>query len=154
MTRRHALLAAGILLLAILLTAYGRWEGRRAVQGELDGMREILALVGPSLERRVPTAYRPAEQLACLIYQTSKLEPFGIELCFARDGRLVETIDRRGSGIHAAGLREQPEASDIRFDVATILAALRRASPERFGPDVTELAVGGPDLGPISLMSR
>jgi len=148
---RIALLLAGLLLVAVGLALLGRWEGDRAVRGELREMRRVLDLVGPTLTARAPSAYRPAETFACLAYRTSKEEPYGLELCFDAEGRLVETIDRRGSGIRVSSLREEPETSGIRVGVDTVLSALRSAAPQRFPATVRALPIGVPDLGPITL---
>lgn len=149
---RIALTLAALLVAAAALALVGRWESERAVRRELREMRHVLDLVGPTLTARTPSAYRPAEEFACLDYRTSKQEPFGLELCFDAEGRLVETIDRRGSGIRIGSLREQPEASTIRVGVDTVLRALRSAAPKQFPAEVHELPIGGPDLGPIELV--
>ncbi len=146
---RIALTLAALLLAAAALALVGRWESGRAVRRELREMRHVLDLVGPTLSLRTPTAYRPAEEFACLDYRTSQKEPFGLELCFDAEGRLVETIDRRGGGIRIASLRAQPEASTIRVGVDTVLRALRAAAPVRFPETMDQLPIGGPDLGPI-----
>ena len=149
--RRSALLLAALLLAAAALALLGRWEGDRAVRRELQEMRRVLNLVGPTLTARTPSAYRPAETFACLDYRTSEEEPYGLELCFDAEGRLVETIDRRGSEIRVGSLREQPGASTIRVGVDTVLSALRAAAPKLFPTTVDELLIGRPDLGPIPL---
>lgn len=148
---RIALLLAALLPVAVALALLGRWEGDRAVRRELREMQAVLDLVGPTLTARPPSAYRSTETFACLHYRTSKQEPFGLELCFDAEGRLVETIDRRGSGIRVGSLREQPEASTIQVGIDSVLGALRAAAPRRFPTTVDELPIGGPDLGPISL---
>ena len=149
MSRRRSLLAApATLLVAVLLVVVGRWENGRAVRSEADRMRAMVALVGPTLDARTPSAYRPAEEFACLLYETGKDEPFGLELCFAADGRLVETIDRRGNDVDVASLRWERGASPVRYDVNVILGILRKAGPKKFGPGVTSLPIGVPDAGP------
>ncbi len=148
---RIALLLAALVLVALALVLLGRWEDDRAVRREVREMRRVLDLVGPTLIARTPSAYRPAETFACLDYRTSKEQPYGLELCFDSEGRLVETIDRRGSGIRVGSLREQPEASTIRVGVETVLSALRAAAPKQFPATVDELPIGEPDLGPIPL---
>lgn len=148
---RIALLLAALVLVSVALVLLGRWEDDRAVRRELREMRRVLNLVGPTLTARTPSAYRPAETFACLDYRTSKEQPYGLELCFDAEGRLVETIDRRGSGIRVGSLREQPKASTIQVGVDTVLSVLRAAGPMQFGAAVDELPIGGPDLGPIPL---
>lgn len=146
---RTARTLAALLLAAAAVTLLGRWEADRAVRREVREMRRVLALVGPTLASRTPSAYRPAEEFACLDYRTSNEEPYGLELCFDAAGRLVETIDRQGSGIRVSSLREQPEASTIRVGVDTVLRALRDTAPKQFPANVDELPIGGPDLGVI-----
>ena len=105
---RIALVLAALLLAAAALALGGRWEGDRAVRRELREMRRVLDLVGPTLTARTLSAYRPAETFACLGYRTSKEEPYGLELCFDDEGRLVETIDRRGGGIRIGSCARKP----------------------------------------------
>lgn len=149
MTRGRVALVLLGLLVVVALPLVGRWEGDRAVRRELREMRRVVAVVGPALEYRAASAYRPAEKFACLSYRTSKADPFGLELCFDAEGRLVETIDRRGSGLRVGSLREQPKASTIRVSLDRVIGVLRVVAPKEFPAGVGELPIGGPDLGPI-----
>lgn len=146
-----SLVLVAFLLVSVALAVVGRWEGERAIRRELREMRRAVDIVGPTLALRKPSAYRSTEEFACLIYRTSKDEPHGLELCFDAEGRLVETIDRRGSGMHVGSLREQPEASTTRTGVKTVLRVLRAAAPKQFPPSVDKLPIGGRDVGPIPI---
>ena len=151
MTKRahKTFLLAGALFAVAALPFVGRWEGDRAVSHELREMRRVVEMVGLALEYRAASAYRPAEEFACLAYRTSKEEPQGLEVCFDAEGRVVETIDRRGEGSRVGSLREQPQEATIRVSVSAVLRELREVAPKAFPAGVDELPIGGPDLGPI-----
>ena len=108
----RVLLALGAMAAtAALLVAIGRWEQRREVAHEVAGMEMVVAAVGP-LDKAKPTGYRfgPPDCLAYSIPQNQ----LGLELCFDRTGRLVETADRRGVQPVYASLAYDPELSPIR----------------------------------------
>lgn len=121
----------GLLTLAavaalVALVFVGRWEGRRHARSELAGMRRTLAAVGP-LDNPTLTAYRIDidSRFDCLIYRRGS-NRLALELCFDRTGRLVETIDRRSGKRRISSLREDPQASTIRFDWGEIVRLLKR----------------------------
>lgn len=89
-------------------------------------MERVLRLVGP-LDQPSLDGYRKrvAFNFDCLLYRRGG-DRFALELCFDQQGRLVEVIDRRGSGHRIASLREEAGASRIRFDRGLIDRLLRR----------------------------
>ena len=113
----------GIVLLG-LLVPLGRWERARAAREEMAGMRRTLALVGsrdsPSL-----SGYRVLPGFDCLTYRRGT-NPFALELCFDRSGRLIETIDRRTATRRISSLREDPTRSTIHVDPAEISKLLHK----------------------------
>ena len=124
-SRLVALVLVALAALAVLALV-GRWEGRRHAHSELAGMRKTLAAVGP-LDNRTLTAYRIDidSRFDCLIYKRGS-NRLALELCFDRQGRLVETIDRRSGSPKISSLREDPSASTIRFDWAEVVRLLKR----------------------------
>jgi hypothetical protein len=128
MTRRIALLGAvGIVALAAALVAIGRWEQARSARSEMREMRVVLAAVG-DLTRRRPTGYRigPPD---CLAYATPK-NLYGLQICFDRSGRVVETVDRRATRPKYASLVYDPSLSTIRVPIVLVdkLFSLKRIS--------------------------
>ncbi len=120
-------MGAALALVLLLLIPIGRWERRRHAHQELSGMREIRGLVGqvgdPSLD-----AYRVRVGFGfdCLLYRRHR-NRFALELCFDGQGRLIEAIDRRGSGDpRIFSLREDPSRSTARVDRRLVDRLLRR----------------------------
>jgi hypothetical protein len=124
--RQLALLTLAAVAALAALVFVGRWEGRRHARSELAGMRRTLAAVGP-LDNHTLTAYRIDidSSFDCLIYRRGS-NRLALELCFDRTGRLVETIDRRSGKRRISSLREDPQASTIRFDWDEIVRLLKR----------------------------
>jgi hypothetical protein len=96
------------------LVAVGRWERSREIAAEVKGLQRIAALVGP-LDQRTLTGYRVQPTFDCLVYRRGS-NPFALELCADRSGRLVEAIDRRGEHKRIYSVRADPSASPIRID--------------------------------------
>jgi hypothetical protein len=115
----------GVVVLAALLVAVGRWEERRAARHEMNEMRVVLAAVG-DLTRRRPTGYRVGPP-DCLTYATPK-NLYGLQICFDRSGRVIETVDRRPMQPKYASLAYDPELSTIREPLVLVdkLFALKR----------------------------
>jgi hypothetical protein len=130
---RRALLAGGALVAVVVLVLAGRWEGDRHADEELGKMRRTLAAIGP-LDGPSLSMYRIGVGFGfdCLLYRRGK-NRFALEACIDRSGRVVETIDRRGSGDpRIASLREDPGASTIRVDRNLVDRLLRRlGAPHR-----------------------
>jgi hypothetical protein len=123
-TRRLALGAAAGLAVAVALVPVGRWERGHAAREEIAGMRETLAIVG-SLNNRSLSGYRILPGFDCLTYRRGR-DPFALELCFDRTGRLVETIDRRATTRRISSLRADPTRSTIHVDSTVVRALLRK----------------------------
>jgi hypothetical protein len=112
--------------LVVGLGLLGRYEGRRHDHDEVARMRHVVALVGrldnASLDEfRIDIDFK----FDCLLYRRGA-NPAALELCFDRSGRVVEAIDRRTGKSRFASLREQPQASTIRFDRAEVVRLLKR----------------------------
>lgn len=98
-------------------------------------MRRVFDLVRP-LDNRSLAAYRIDIdfEFDCLLHRRGS-NPYALELCFDRSGRLSEAIDRRSGEAKIASLREQPEASTIHVDRTEVVRLLKRlgAPPPRDG---------------------
>ena len=129
MTRRTMIIAAvGLVALAAMLVVVGRWEERRAARHEMSEMRVVLTAVG-DLTRRRPTGYRVGPP-DCLAYATPK-NLYGLQVCFDREGRVIETVDRRPIQPKYASLAYDPALSTIRVPIVLIrkLFSLKRIPP-------------------------
>jgi hypothetical protein len=115
-------LAAAVVLAA--LVGVGRWERSRNARDQVRGMERVRALVAP-LDSRSLSGYRVQPAFDCLVYRSGR-NPFALELCFDRAGRLVEAIDRRTQTRHISSLRSDPSASSVRVDRREIDRLLRK----------------------------
>lgn len=126
MKLRSALLGgASLVVLAVALVAVGRWEESRSARDEMRKMRVVLSAVG-DLTRRRPTGYRVGPP-DCLAYATPK-NLYGLQICFDRSGRVIETVDRRPTQPKYASLAYAPSLSTIRVSRLLVdeLFALKR----------------------------
>jgi hypothetical protein len=124
--RRPVLLTAALAVVgvAVALVALGRWERARQVDSQVAGMERIRRAVGP-LDQPSLTGYRVLPQFDCLVYRRGA-NPYALELCVDRAGRLVEAIDRRTAARHYPTLRAQQSESPLRVDRAEVDRLLRR----------------------------
>lgn len=121
--RAAAVFVALLAVLLALLVVVGRWEERRHARSENRGIARIRALVGP-LDRA--DAYRIEPGLFnCLLFRRGG-NRYALELCFDRQGRVVEAIDRRRYPPTIASLREDHGAAKTRVDPAQVTAILTR----------------------------
>jgi hypothetical protein len=128
--RRLAAVALAVLVLAALLVAIGRWERSRRAGEQVDGMRTVVAAVGP-LDNGTLKAFRLLSQFQCLLYERGG-NPVALELCFDVPGRVVEAIDRRGDEPRIFSLRDDPTRSTIRVDRQEVdRLLLREGVPQR-----------------------
>ena len=164
MPSRRRVRLAGVLLFALVLLValpfVGRWEQRRHADAENPRMAAMYreATAGGLISGRLD-AYRLAGAFDCLLYAAPGGQPPGpdaLELCFDPQGRLVQTIDRRGSQPRIASLQEQPSLATLRVPVRRLIAALAKvgafADPRLKGVsrDLATLPVGFADTGASS----
>jgi hypothetical protein len=117
MRRGRGLALAALVAVALLvLVAIGRWERSNRADEQNRKMRAIVAEIGP-LDSSSLSAFRylPASNFDCLLYRRGR-NPFALELCADRDGRVIETIDRRGDDPEIASLRDDRFRSTVRVD--------------------------------------
>ena len=141
------LLFAGLLVVvvAVALVAIGRLERSSASRAQVDGMREVAALVGPRWQTTA-AAYRLTPAFDCLLYRVGR-DPYALELCFDSKGRVVEAIDRRQrTAPRFWTLQYDPAASTFRFDPLQVAAALASVGGAPKGS--TSIPLGSYDIGP------
>ncbi len=118
MSRRLALAVTAGIVLAAVLVAIGRWERSHRAAVQSRGMREVARTVGP-LDSPSLDAFRVLGNFDCLLYKRGP-NPFALELCVDRSGRIVEAIDRRGGSVRIWSLRDDPTRSTVRVDRAEV----------------------------------
>lgn len=117
--------AAGlVLVVAVAMTLVGRWERERWIDTQVRGMQRIERIVGP-LDQPALSGYRVLPAFDCLVYRRGT-NPYALELCFDRSGRLVEAIDRLEATRRISSLRSDPGASTIHGDRREVDRLLRR----------------------------
>lgn len=129
MSRRVLIAAAGAVLIVALLVGVGRWEHQRASDEQSDGFRVVLAAIGGRIDAPTLSGFRygPPD---CLSYHDGE-QRFAYQLCFDRQGTVIEAVDRRGIQPTYYSLQFEPSASSVRFPeplVARLLSAAEAAS--------------------------
>jgi hypothetical protein len=111
---------------AAALVVLGRWEGERAEDEQIAGLRTVYAAAGPAVDSEALTAYRYRfEGFTCLLYRAGG-NPVALELCYDTQGRLREAFDRRGDDLHVWSLRWDGEGAPVRVDPEAVASAVRR----------------------------
>jgi hypothetical protein len=123
--RRLALTVIVTSLVAVGLTTLGNVERDHAADRQIRGLaavrREVdSAPVAPSAFRLTPTLY-------CLLYRRGA-NPFALELCYDRSGRLEQAIDRRNF--------VSPTFWDMEYDPAR---APREISPRKLSNELRRM---------------
>lgn len=130
MIRRGVIALVLVALASACLVVVGRWEQRREVAHEVRGMRAVLAAIGP-LDQVGATGYRigPPD---CLAYPVQR-NALGLQICFDRDGTIVETVDRRPHEPTYSSLAYDPSLSPLHGSPARLRALLAAAYRESNG---------------------
>jgi hypothetical protein len=87
-------------------------------------MERVRSLIGP-LDQPALTGYRVQPAFDCLVYRRGP-NPFALELCADRDGRVVEAIDRRAPDRRIYSLADEPSASSVRVDRVVFMRLIDR----------------------------
>jgi hypothetical protein len=123
-TARRAALVFAVAVVAVLaLAVLGRHERATANSHEENGIRATTALT----HGLKPSAYRLTAFADCLLYPVAS-DPYALELCFDRRGRLIEAIDRHTrSHTRVSSVRYHPSLSPIRRDPQSLFRELKAA---------------------------
>jgi hypothetical protein len=121
--RRALLVLAGAVVAVLVLAVLGRHERADANSHEENGIRSIAARV----HARKPSAYRLTAFADCLLYPEQG-DPYALELCFDRQGRAIEAIDRHErSQTRISSVRYDPSLSPVRRDPRSLFDELKAA---------------------------
>lgn len=123
---RRAVVLAAVALVALVVV--GRWESGREAVREVRGFHVVQRLVGP-LDSPSLSGFRVMPGFDCLTYRRGA-NPFALELCVDRAGRVVEAIDRRTETRRIWSLRFHPAASTDRVDRTEVDRLLRKMGAE------------------------
>lgn len=115
-------------VVAAALVAVGRFERSAQATREMNGFRIVQRLIGP-LDSPSLSGYRVFSAFDCLTYRRGK-NPFALELCIDRRGRVVEAIDRRRFVRRIWSLRSDPSASTVRVDRREVDRLLHKMGAE------------------------
>src|SRR5437868_10758057 len=107
-------LAFVVAIVLVAVIGVGRWERGSEIGTENRGIERVRALVGP-LDQPALTGYRVQPAFDCLVYRRGS-NPFALELCADRTGRVVEAIDRRRAQRRIYSLRPDPGAATVHID--------------------------------------
>ena len=151
---RAAAVLAGAVVVVLALALLGRHERATANSHEESGISATAALA----KGRKLSAYRLTAFADCLLYSVHG-DPYALELCFDRRGRLIEAIDRRTrSHTRISSVRYHPSLSPLRREPQSLFRELKaaRAFPAatRFtgvlplSRDVSSTGTAG-DTGPV-----
>jgi hypothetical protein len=110
--------AAAAVVLAGVLVGVGRWERSHRAAGQSRGMEKVASAIGP-LDSPSLDAFRVLGDFDCLLYKRGP-NPYALELCIDRSGRVVEAIDRRGGKVRFWSLRDDPTRSQVHVDRAEV----------------------------------
>jgi hypothetical protein len=121
---RLAALLVGVAVVAVVLVAVGRWERGHHADIQNARIARVRAAVG-QLGGSDLDAYRMRPQFDCLLYRRGK-NPYALELCVDRAGRIVEAIDRRRGTPWIGSLREEPRLATGRVPRDEVDRLLRR----------------------------
>jgi hypothetical protein len=115
--RKHVVVIVGCVIAAALLMLAGRWERAHAARTANAQMHAIMVAAGPLGALNV-TGYRygPPD---CMSYRANG-NPYALQLCFDRVGRLVETVDRRATVPKYASLTWDPALATTRWPPAKV----------------------------------
>jgi hypothetical protein len=116
-----AVAVLAVVTAAAVLVAIGRWEAAHRADVQNAGIRRVLGAVG-TLDSPSLSAFRYLKNFQCLLYRRNG-NRVALELCVDRSGRVVEAIDRRGSG--------DPKISSLRDDPGRATTVVNRDEVDR-----------------------
>ncbi|HEX4521409.1 MAG TPA: hypothetical protein VH063_17685 [Gaiellaceae bacterium] len=143
--RRRIWIVVALVVAIAAVAGLGRYESASASRAQVDGMKRVLATIGPRWST-AETSYRLTPGFDCLLYRAGE-DPYALELCFDQEGRVVEAIDRRGSTPKFFTLQYDPGAATLTMPRPKVLAAFAAAGA--ISKSATSLPLGNVDIGPI-----
>jgi hypothetical protein len=105
MSRKSVVWALAAVAVAGVLVLAGRLERRHHANVQNARIAKVMASVG-SLTSPTLDAYRMRAEFDCLIYKRGA-NPYALELCVDRRGRVLEAIDRRHGEPWIGSVREE-----------------------------------------------
>ena len=125
MTRKVALLAVLALAVALVAIPVGRRERAREDAVQLARIAAVTQEVGPAIDNPTLSAYRADPGFLCLFYARGE-RYFALQVCYDAQGRLVETVDRRGATAVYGSVTYRPELAPLRVSTADVAGILLR----------------------------
>ena len=119
--RTVAVVALAVVTACAVLVAVGRWERNHRADVQNAGIRRVLGQVG-RLDSPSLSAFRYLTSFQCLLYRRNG-NRVALELCVDAKGRVVEAIDRTGSG--------DPRISSLRDDPTRATTIVNRDEVDR-----------------------
>jgi hypothetical protein len=104
-SRKNAVWIVAAIAAALVLVLVGRLERRHHANVQNARIARVIAAVGPLASPSLD-AYRMRAEFDCLIYKRGK-NPYALELCVDRRGRVLEGIDRRHGEPWVGSVREE-----------------------------------------------
>ena len=141
--KRTATVSIGAAVLTLLLLIFiGRHERSTWQTKQNRGIAAVRRAVGVKLTD--PEAFRTSPQFACLLYPRGG-HSYGLELCFAPSGAIVEAIERTpGLNPKIWTLRSEPGSTTVHENPVLVAHLLDRMGAQTG----TAIQVGGADVGP------
>jgi hypothetical protein len=129
-SRRLVEISVGVAVIgAFLLVALGRHERGHEQAAMLNGIARVRAAIGPSLSHPSPKDYLYSPGRTCLLWGVGN-RSYALELCIDGKGRVVESVDRRGTAPKFYSIVEEPGAARMTISpklFASLVAGVQRA---------------------------
>lgn len=157
---RGTVVAALMLVALLALVVVGRWERSRNDRVQNTRMAAVFhRATSEGLVSKRLDLYRLADTFDCLDYRPPEQPKAkaAFELCFDREGRLVQTVERLTYPPRYASLLESPSAATLSVPVPRLLAAFAAVGAfrdPRFAGvtrNSSTLPVGFSDIGAVSI---
>lgn len=138
MTRWRILAIAAVTSVGLAaLVVVGRHERTHEYARQLARIEAVRRLVGDSIDSPKLNAFRADPGFLCLFYASGK-RFFALELCYDPQGRLIESVDRRGVVPVYGSIAYRPELAPVTVPPGELRQVLIR---HKVRP--ADLAIGG-----------
>lgn len=119
------LLAVLVVAVAGMAIPVGRYERTHEDAVQLARIAAVRQEVGPRIDDTSLRAYRTDPGFLCLFYARGE-RYFALQVCYDSQGRLVETVDRRGATAIYGSVSYRPELAPVRVSTAEVARILRQ----------------------------